>query len=131
MGKVNSHLAGDGGPLGVYSDAARRCSDTINTHLLADREGNVGRWVAIRLSDGGSDGVVYDERADAIRHQLHETQCAYVFITPDGMGYREAEIFLQYNRRLYDAGMRMPDPHRSSPMPITTRLEIPHDRRNR
>lgn len=128
---THSHLAGDGGPLGLYSDAARRCADLINLHLLADREGNVGRWVAIRLSDGGSDNVVYDERADAIRHQLHESQCAYIFITPDGISFREAEIFLEYNRRLYDAGMRMPDPGRSSPMPITTRLEIPRERRNR
>lgn len=74
---------------------------------------------------------MYDVREDAIRHQLHETQCAYVFITPDGMGYREAEIFLQFNRNAYDAGMRMPDPGRSSSMPITTRLEIPRDHRNR
>ncbi len=31
-----SGLAGDPGPLGIYSDEARRISDTITLHLLAD-----------------------------------------------------------------------------------------------
>jgi hypothetical protein len=97
------------GPLGLYSDAARRCSDIVNTHLVANRA-NAGKWVAIRLSDGGSDGVLYDTRPDAIRHQLHETQCAYVCIPPTGMPPKDAEAFLAFNRKLYDAGFRMPDP---------------------
>lgn len=94
---------------GEWSDAARRASDIVNNHLVADRS-NAGKWVALRLSDGGSDGVLYDERADAIRHQLHETQCCYAQIPPSGMPVAEAESFLNYNRRLYAAGFRMPDP---------------------
>lgn len=105
------------GPLGQYSDAARRCADIITLHLLADKEDNVGRWVAIRLSDGGSDGKVYDSRAEAVKWQLHEHQCAYVCILPDGMNPRQAEIFLKFNRQLYDNGARMPDPDREIAMP--------------
>jgi hypothetical protein len=105
------------GPLGQYSDEARRCSDIVNLHLLADREDNVGRWVAIRLSDGGSDGKIYDSRAEAVKWQLHESQCAYVCIGPDGMTPRQAEIFLKFNRQAYENGLRMIDPDREVAMP--------------
>lgn len=93
-----------------YSDAARRCSETINAKLTFHGWSAVGRWVAIRLSDGGSDGVLYDTKADAVRHQLHEMQCVYVCITGDGMSPAAAESFLSTNRKLYEAGMRLSDP---------------------
>lgn len=105
----DSHYA-QPGPLGLYSDAARRASDTINMHLLADREGNNGRWVAIRLSDGGSDGKVYDCKCDAIRFQLHEKQCVYVQIQPVGLDYRDADILIRMHRQYYDRNFKMPDP---------------------
>lgn len=89
------------------SDEAKRCSETIALHILA---GKAGRWAAIRLSDGGSDGIAYDRRSDAIRHQLHESQCAYVKIPHDAMPLAEAESFLKFNRDAYDAGFRLIDP---------------------
>jgi hypothetical protein len=97
-----SELA-DPGPLGVYSDAARRASDIVATHLLAD-PGNVGRWVAIRLSDGGSDGTTYADLRSAVAFQLHYKQCMYIQIPAGGMPPREAEVMLTYYRRVYDAG---------------------------
>lgn len=101
----------------VYSDAARRCADNVTLASIAKC---FGRWLAIRLSDGGYDGVIYDHRADAVRHQLHEKQCAYVKIPPGGMTPREAEAFLGYHRALYDAGFRLPDPEFAMPMmPLT------------
>lgn len=106
----DSHYARDPGPLGTYSDEARRASDNVNLHLLADRADNVGRWVAIRLSDGGSDGVVYDCKCDATRHQLHERQCVYVNIQPTGLSAKDAEILLKMYRQFYDRGFKMPDP---------------------
>lgn len=109
MNSHHSHLVPENA-LGVYSDAARRCSDVINLHVAAHKFNAFGKWAAIRLSDGGSDGVLYDTKADAVRHQLHETQCAYVCIPADGMGPREAEIYLEFNRKLYDNGMRLSDP---------------------
>lgn len=90
-------------PLG-FSDAAKRASDVVNNHLLVDQAGNRGRWVAIRLSDGGSDGVVYDAVADAAWAQLHYRQCMYVAIPWAGMPPQEAEVLLNYHRRVYDAG---------------------------
>ena len=95
-----------------FSDAAKRCSDIINATAIIENEAKnfTERWVAIRLSDGGSDGVVYDTRANAVKHQSDEFLCAYILVPPTGMSPREAEIFMTYHRKLYDAGFRLPDP---------------------
>lgn len=90
-----------------YSDSAKRCSDVIRLHIAA---GMAGKYAAIRLSDGGSDGVAYDNRRDAINHQLHEQQCAYIKIPPDNMPPEHAERFLAIQREIYDNGFRLADP---------------------
>lgn len=91
-------------------DAGKRASEIITLHLLADYEHAIGSWVAIRLSDGGSDNVLYDTRDDAIKHQLHEFQCCYVNIPPDGMTIKDAMSYIASNRKLVASGMRMTDP---------------------
>lgn len=104
-------------PLGTVTDPAKRCADQVTLHALA---GNAGKWCAIRLADGGSDGVVYDTRADAVRHQFWEQLCCYVLIPPGGMQPIEAASYLNYHRQLYDAGFRLPDPEVGMPyMPLT------------
>lgn len=100
-----------------YSDSAKRCSDVVNLHLIT---GNWGKWAAIRLSDGGSDGIAYDTKADAVKHQLHETQCCYVYVPPDGMSPQAAETFMTINRRLYEAGMPLAHPDVDIHAPQTT-----------
>jgi len=88
-------------------DAARRCSDIVRQAIV---DGHAGRWLAIRLSDGGSDRVPYESKAHAVRHQFHEQQCAYVRVPVDDMSPRAAESYLRVNRALYAAGMRLADP---------------------
>lgn len=117
MTTEKSYLAPDSGPLGIYSDAAKRLSDTVQLHLAAEGFAVVGRWIAARLTDGGTDNRTYPDKATAVRFQLHETQCAYLQIPADGMGPREAEIYLAFNRKVYDAGYRMPDPSHHIHMP--------------
>lgn len=95
------------------SDDARRASDIINAYYAYvpwDQLRN--SWVAIRLSDGGSDGTLYDSKRDAIRHQSDEFLCAYISLKncPNGVSPLEAERFLAFTRSAYDAGMRLPDP---------------------
>ena len=97
----------------IYSDAAHRASDIVT---LAALTGNPGHWVAIRMSDGGWDGVLYDHRAEAVSHQLHEQFCCYVMVPPGGMTPKEADAFLSYNRALYNAGFRLPDPEFTPPL---------------
>lgn len=67
------------------------------------------RWLAISLADGSCDQRLYASKAEAIRFQLHETQCAYLFFT--GMPLlKELRFFLDACEELYDAGMAMADP---------------------
>jgi hypothetical protein len=101
-----------------FSDAARRCSEIVNAvAIIENAAGNFGeRWVAIRLSDGGSDGVTYASRDDAIRHQAHETLCVYLLVPPTGMEPREAEIFLNFHRKAFDAGFKMTAPQIIPPL---------------
>lgn len=98
-------------------DRARRLSEAVTLALLGQGRGAVGKWVAARLSDGRTDGNVYDRKSDAIRHQLHETQCAYVCIPLDGMTERQADTYLRFTEGLYGAGHRLADPDTHAQMP--------------
>jgi hypothetical protein len=97
------------------TDEGRRLSDAVT---LAVSIGGAGRWVAARLSDGGTDGTVYDTRTDAVRHQLHEDQCCYLMIPPTGMPPQEATAYLKFNRARVAAGMKMVDPESAGPIPL-------------
>jgi hypothetical protein len=54
------------------------------------------------LSDGGSDGVLYPLKEIAVKFQIHETQCAYMRILPNGILPREATSFLYHIAQLYE-----------------------------
>lgn len=98
------------------TDEGKRLSEAVTLAILS---GGRGRWIAARLSDGGTDGNVYDTREDAIRHQLHEDQCCYVKVPPAGeMPPLEATGYIEFNRRRVKAGMRMVDPEAAAPMPL-------------
>jgi hypothetical protein len=99
-----------GCPVLVHSDEARRCSDAVNLHVSALGWEATGKWVAIRLSDGGSDGTLYDLKRDAVKGQFHEQLCCYVSIPPSGMNACSAESYLALHRKMYDAGIRLVDP---------------------
>ena len=94
----------------AHSDAAKRCSDAVNLHLSALGVDAMRRWVAVRLSDGSSDGTLYDTKRDAVRAQSDEYLCAYVCVPPSGMNPCQAESFMATHRKLYDNGFRLADP---------------------
>lgn len=98
----------------VITDAARRMYDSYALHRLADPINSVGKWFAFRLTDGGSDGTLYDTKSDAVRHQ-HNNERYYGFIRimpsmqlPDFQGY------LDLQRKLFDKGLKMADPDDST-----------------
>lgn len=101
---------------GGHTDAAKRCADVYNLHLTAGRlfgtpNPHVGKFIAIRLADGGSDRVLYDSYADAVRHQKHAEQWrAYIRVVPHAMTECAAESFLRTHRLFYERGWRLPDP---------------------
>lgn len=102
------------------SDRTRRAYDVILTHVAAQgAESVAGRWVAIRLSDGGSDGTLYDSKKDATRFQLHEKQCAYICVPPfAAISAKELGEFLDVNEMIYNAGGRLSD--------VDTHINIRH-----
>ena len=111
---------------GGHSDAAKRVSDVNNLHLVAGqgfaRNPNVGRFFCARLSDGVSDGVLYDTYGDCVRHQHGDEQWrAYFRLSPGGMTVCAAESQLYTHRLFFDRGWRLPDPHdpRGGRTPIT------------
>lgn len=94
----------------AHTDVGKRASEVIRKHISSDKELAVGSWVALRLSDGGSDNVLYPTKSTAIAHQLHEKQCAYVVIPPGGMSEQDAEAFICLMRQAYDNGVPLAHP---------------------
>lgn len=108
-------------------DSAKRLSDIVNSICVYQPLDVVlNSWIAARLSDGGTDGNLYDSRREAVRHQVHPTQCAYLSLrfAPAGMPVQEAHAFLKFTRDAYDNGMMFIDPEHptgglDTQMPIT------------
>lgn len=76
-------------------------------HLLADREGAPGRWLAVRLTDGGGDNVLYATRDEAIAHQLHSGYHAYLRLAPTAMSPRSALTYIRMARHMHSNGQRL------------------------
>ncbi len=91
----------------AHVEAGRRASDVVRQAIV---DGWPGFWVAIRLSDGGSDGICYPTKRDAIRHQLHENQCMYLRVPRDDCNPREMTRLMEIHRDLYSKGLRLADP---------------------
>jgi len=96
-------------------DRARRAYDATTLATLAHGwdERMALPFMAIRLSDGTSDGQLYPDKATAARYQLHERQCAYFSFRGEPNGFatpRHAAAWLAWVTAAYDAGFRMVDP---------------------
>lgn len=95
-------------------DAAKRMADCISLHqtVLSRDEIFAGRYVAIRLSDGGSDGVAYESRSQAIEYQRHNaSRHAYFRIPFEKMSVQACDSILWYVRATYDSGYRADPAH--------------------
>jgi hypothetical protein len=97
----------------ALADAGKRASDAANLHLTLNGYAAIqNKWIAFKLIDGTSDGVLYDSKRDAVRHQFDERLCAFFAFKncAGGTTPREMAIFLTFCRDAYDAGFRLPDP---------------------
>ena len=89
-------------PAAVYSDEAKRLANAINLHIHAQGSEAFGRIIAFRLDDGSSDGALYDNRDDAIRHTKSKPGVwAYAQVDPTGSNPREAESAIKWARFTY------------------------------
>ena len=92
-------------------EAGQRVSDAVRLQLTVHGVHAIGKWVACALSDGRSDGVLYDTKGDAVAHQLHEQWAMYVCI-PAELSPADAASLLRSNRQLRETGYRLADPDR-------------------
>ncbi|MFC0602333.1 hypothetical protein [Streptomyces palmae] len=75
--------------------AAHRMAEEVNRHCGAPR-GCIPDWIAIRITDGSSDGVRYIDAEDARAAQRHPDQCVvFPLIERRPMSVSECESFLR------------------------------------
>ena len=95
-------------------DAAKRFADTVALHQLALTKDEIlaRRFIAVRLADGGTDGVVYDSRESAIRAQTNSpSRCGYFQIPLERWSVETCDTLLWYVRATYDGGHREDPAH--------------------
>jgi len=96
-----------------FSDDAKRMHNIVQGYIAFVEPWELQKkWLAVRLSDGGTDGTLYDSMEDAIRFQSDEFLCAYFSYknTLGGVTVKDCEIWLDFVRKAYKAGFRLPDP---------------------
>lgn len=96
-------------------DIAKRAADICNNfYFHVEWEELQHKFIAIRLGDGSSDGVLYDSRHDAVKHQTFENECYYVgFLNlgPAGVIVHELAVMLDFARKTAKVpGLRFTDP---------------------
>lgn len=103
--------------------AAKRMADTVALHqtVLEPAEIVAGRWIAVRLGDGGSDGIAYDSHEAAVRASTNDpSRHAYFKLPLERISPEVCDVLLWYVRTVYDAGWRE-DP--AYQLKIPTRVE--------
>ncbi len=106
------HVGGCPARASGHTDAAKRISDACMMHWIAQGWDSTKYWVAFKLEDGRSpdNNTLYDNKRDAVRHQMDEFLCLYVKLHPGGMNVCEVEAFLKIHRQAYLNGYRLQDP---------------------
>ena len=103
----------------MITDAAKRISDSINIARITHVWEELARgWMAFALQDGTTDHVIYPSKADAIAHQSNEFRFAYVHLGGCMMGMppKDAQLWLDLHRHMYDNGFRLADPEPTVPI---------------
>lgn len=96
-------------PADPRAERAKRAHEHVLLFDTVNGDDAHGSWLAISLSDGSCDMRGYPTKGDAVRFQLHETQCAYLCLTGiPTLG--ELRLFLDTCEDLYDAGLTLADP---------------------
>ena len=110
----------------VHSDAAKKIYETYNMHRLFAGDNGIRKWFASSLADGSSDNVLYDYKAECVRHQKHnEHDYTFIQVVPTSMNECEAEVVLLSARTLSKRGFRLADPdHKHGGREVIKRLTV-------
>lgn len=100
-----------------WPDRTRRAYEAINLHYQALGNEASGKWVAVRMSDGGSDNILYDTKDQAVHFQLHMHQCMYVCLPPSGQ-MTMAEIHRLFELNEHADREERENPHLQIRLPI-------------
>lgn len=107
---------------GAFHDeaAAKRFHQALIVHRLGLSHDEIiaKRFIAVRLSDGSSDGVAYDDRVEALNHQLNPEWCCPFQIPVDVIDVHVCDSLLWYMRTAYDNGYRPHHGHLILPQTI-------------
>lgn len=104
-------------------DAAQRMADSIALHQTVLGPGEIlrGRFIALQLSDGGSDGTAYESRESAIEYNRNNPSRIVAFQIPmERLNAHICDRLLWYCRSAYDNGVREDPRHQ---IIIPTRIE--------
>jgi len=88
-------------------DIACRARDAHNLHISAlGRREAAGKYIAIKLEDGSSDGVLYDTRNDAVRHHRNRANRYFYWrINPVAQTMRQSWVLIYYKRQMSRNGV--------------------------
>lgn len=87
-------------------DAAKRLSDAVALHLVADFERAIRSVIVVKLEDGSTDGTLYDSWNDACAKGAPDPRWyAPLRITPDGINERDARLWMRAMRNFPGIGL--------------------------
>lgn len=95
-------------------DAAKRMSDIVRLHqsMMSKDEILAVRFIGIRLSDGGSNGMVYETHADAVNdHRNEPSRCVYFPIPLETWTPKICDVLLWWVTNAYNNGYREDPAH--------------------
>jgi hypothetical protein len=102
-------------------------AEYINIMVIAHPWASIcNGWMAFKLVDGSTDGVLYETRKDAIKHQLDERWCCYFFMRAAMGGVKplDCQLYINMHRQAYDGGMRLAEPEAPSLIMSTRAYDI-------
>lgn len=97
----------------VITDAAKRLSDSVSTlRVFAHPDEYARGWIAISIADGSTDYIIHASKAACVAYQSNEFRYAYLCLrqTFAGMSAKDAQLWLDVHRHVYDKGGRLTDP---------------------
>lgn len=104
----------------IVEDSGKRMADTVNLIIASNTwDTIVNSWIAISLEYGGSDGVLYPTREAAVNHQSDPRYWFYLSLrnAQGGIKALDAQLLINSQRSIYEAGGRMVEPEAPSLIP--------------